>query len=162
MIHRTRFIHPSIRKILQNIPLVNTIRSITLFNEGPTAGAHTLSAAVAPLYKQREGPHSLNPPCTLEALYHLIFCVFFFPLKTRKPKTRLPHHPPLSVLRELCFISAKMNISSPPPATATPRLSLTDQQHLVDKLEVFKIQGRDKHGRKVLRIVGKFFPGNYN
>ncbi|KAI5353630.1 hypothetical protein L3X38_006524 [Prunus dulcis] len=51
-----------------------------------------------------------------------------------------------------------MNISSPPPATATPRLSLTDQQHLIDKLEVFKIRGRDKHGQKVLRIVGKFFP----
>lgn len=25
--------------------------------------------------------------------------------------------------------------------------------------EAFKIQGRDKKGRKILRIVGKFFPG---
>lgn len=28
----------------------------------------------------------------------------------------------------------------------------------MDKLEVFKIQGRDKRGRKVLRIIGKLFP----
>jgi len=37
-------------------------------------------------------------------------------------------------------------------------LSPSDQENLLDKLEVFKVQGRDKRGRKVLRIVGKFFP----
>ncbi|EEF52804.1 conserved hypothetical protein [Ricinus communis] len=37
-------------------------------------------------------------------------------------------------------------------------LSQSDQENLIDKLEVFKIQGRDKRGRKVLRIVGKLFP----
>ncbi|XP_057468604.1 uncharacterized protein LOC130757802 [Actinidia eriantha] len=31
-------------------------------------------------------------------------------------------------------------------------------QELIEKLEIFKVQGRDKRGRKILRIVGKFFP----
>ncbi|GFY87800.1 SEC14 cytosolic factor family protein [Actinidia rufa] len=31
-------------------------------------------------------------------------------------------------------------------------------QELIEKLEIFKLQGRDKRGRKILRIVGKFFP----
>lgn len=30
--------------------------------------------------------------------------------------------------------------------------------NVIEKLQVFKIQGRDKHGRKVLRIIGKYFP----
>ncbi|XAR73717.1 hypothetical protein NMG60_11007783 [Bertholletia excelsa] len=40
--------------------------------------------------------------------------------------------------------------------SSTP--SELDQQLLIEKLDVFKIQGRDKHGRKILRIIGKFFP----
>ncbi|KAA8547561.1 hypothetical protein F0562_003990 [Nyssa sinensis] len=32
------------------------------------------------------------------------------------------------------------------------------QQHIIDKLDVFKIQGRDKRGHNILRIIGKFFP----
>ncbi|XP_072987509.1 uncharacterized protein [Typha latifolia] len=35
---------------------------------------------------------------------------------------------------------------------------LTDQELLLEKLEVVKIQGKDKKGRAILRIVGKFFP----
>lgn len=34
-----------------------------------------------------------------------------------------------------------------------------EQEELLEKLEVFKIKGKDKHGRKILRIIGKFFPG---
>lgn len=34
-----------------------------------------------------------------------------------------------------------------------------EQEELLEKSEVFKIKGRDKHGRKILRIIGKFFPG---
>ncbi|XP_078440036.1 SEC14 cytosolic factor family protein / phosphoglyceride transfer family protein [Wolffia australiana] len=30
---------------------------------------------------------------------------------------------------------------------------------LLDELEPFKLQGHDKRGRRILRIVGKFFPG---
>ncbi|KAK9270376.1 hypothetical protein L1049_025955 [Liquidambar formosana] len=37
-------------------------------------------------------------------------------------------------------------------------LSPSDQEHLLDKLQLFKIQGRDKRGRKVLLIIGKLFP----
>ncbi|CAM8945631.1 unnamed protein product [Rhodiola kirilowii] len=37
-------------------------------------------------------------------------------------------------------------------------LTPPDQDQLLDKLQVFKIQGRDKRDRKILRIVGKFFP----
>uniref|UniRef100_A0A7N0R9U9 CRAL-TRIO domain-containing protein n=1 Tax=Kalanchoe fedtschenkoi TaxID=63787 RepID=A0A7N0R9U9_KALFE len=37
-------------------------------------------------------------------------------------------------------------------------LTPPDQDQLLEKLQVFKIQGRDKRGRKILRIVGKFFP----
>lgn len=37
--------------------------------------------------------------------------------------------------------------------------SQEDQELLLDKLQVFKIQGRDKHGRSVLRVIGKNFPG---
>ncbi|KAL6506651.1 hypothetical protein OROHE_022483 [Orobanche hederae] len=33
-----------------------------------------------------------------------------------------------------------------------------EQIKFIKKLEIFKIQGRDKHGRPVLRIVGKLFP----
>lgn len=36
------------------------------------------------------------------------------------------------------------------------------QEELLEKLEVFKIKGRDKRGRKILRIIGKFFPGKKN
>ncbi|BAT99924.1 protein GDAP2 homolog [Vigna umbellata] len=37
-------------------------------------------------------------------------------------------------------------------------ISELEQEELLEKLEVFKIKGRDKHGRKILRIIGKFFP----
>lgn len=37
-------------------------------------------------------------------------------------------------------------------------MSEAEQEALIEKLQVFKIQGRDKRGRKILRIVGKFFP----
>ncbi|XP_050212373.1 uncharacterized protein LOC126663349 [Mercurialis annua] len=37
-------------------------------------------------------------------------------------------------------------------------VSESDQENLMEKLEVFKVQGRDKRGRKVLRIIGKLFP----
>ncbi|CAK9142797.1 unnamed protein product [Ilex paraguariensis] len=38
------------------------------------------------------------------------------------------------------------------------RIPESDQLQLIDKLHVFKIQGRDKCGRKILRILGKLFP----
>lgn len=38
-------------------------------------------------------------------------------------------------------------------------LSESDQEHLLEKLDVFKVNGRDKRGRKVVLIVGKNFPG---
>lgn len=44
--------------------------------------------------------------------------------------------------------------------TSPLKLSPSDQEHLIDKLQVFKIHGRDKRGRKVLCIIGKLFPGN--
>ncbi|MFS7947647.1 putative CRAL-TRIO lipid binding domain-containing protein [Helianthus anomalus] len=34
----------------------------------------------------------------------------------------------------------------------------TEQEKEIKKLNVFKIKGRDKHGRKILRIIGKYFP----
>ncbi|KAD3640676.1 hypothetical protein R6Q59_003373 [Mikania micrantha] len=38
-------------------------------------------------------------------------------------------------------------------------LSLSpEQEKLIKKLNVFKIKGRDKRGRKILRIIGKYFP----
>ncbi|MCL7032695.1 hypothetical protein MKW94_019323 [Papaver nudicaule] len=36
--------------------------------------------------------------------------------------------------------------------------SVSDQEQLIEKMEIFKIQGRDKRGRRVLRIIGKFLP----
>ncbi|GMH25162.1 hypothetical protein Nepgr_027005 [Nepenthes gracilis] len=33
-----------------------------------------------------------------------------------------------------------------------------EQERLIESLEVFKIQGRDKYGRQILRVIGKFFP----
>ncbi|XP_062097214.1 uncharacterized protein LOC133803260 [Humulus lupulus] len=41
---------------------------------------------------------------------------------------------------------------------SSPSSSLEDQLNLIEKLLVFEIQGRDKHGHKILRIIGKFFP----
>ncbi|GAB4848409.1 hypothetical protein Ancab_003106 [Ancistrocladus abbreviatus] len=32
-----------------------------------------------------------------------------------------------------------------------------EQRH-IEKLQVFKIQGRDKRGRKILQVIGKYFP----
>lgn len=37
-------------------------------------------------------------------------------------------------------------------------LSHIDQEQLMEKLQIFKIQGTDRHGRKVLVIIGKYFP----
>ncbi|XP_020217609.1 ganglioside-induced differentiation-associated protein 2 [Cajanus cajan] len=37
-------------------------------------------------------------------------------------------------------------------------MSHLQQLELLHKLEVFKIKGRDKHGRKILRIIAKFLP----
>ncbi|KAJ7953192.1 ganglioside-induced differentiation-associated protein 2-like [Quillaja saponaria] len=37
-------------------------------------------------------------------------------------------------------------------------ISEIEQEQLLEKSEIFKIKGRDKHGRKILRIIGKFFP----
>lgn len=48
-------------------------------------------------------------------------------------------------------------MSCPSSATLSPSDQL--QMNVIEKLQVFKIQGRDKHGRKVLRIIGKYFPG---
>ncbi|KAF9620849.1 hypothetical protein IFM89_015090 [Coptis chinensis] len=36
--------------------------------------------------------------------------------------------------------------------------SLSEQVQLIEKLEIFKIQGRDKRGRQILRVIGKFLP----
>ena len=35
------------------------------------------------------------------------------------------------------------------------------QFELIEKLEIFKIKGKDKRGHKLLRIIGKFFPGKF-
>ncbi|KAJ6413310.1 hypothetical protein OIU84_006159 [Salix udensis] len=40
-------------------------------------------------------------------------------------------------------------------------ISLSDQEQLVEKLEIFKFQGRDKNGHRVLRIVGKFLSARF-
>ncbi|XP_030535830.1 ganglioside-induced differentiation-associated protein 2 [Rhodamnia argentea] len=53
---------------------------------------------------------------------------------------------------------------SPKPAEGAKMcvvLSRAEQEQLIEKLQVFKIKGRDKRGRKVLRIVGKFFPARF-
>ncbi|MQL41598.1 hypothetical protein EI012_27210, partial [Escherichia coli] len=42
--------------------------------------------------------------------------------------------------------------------SSSATISEVEQEELLEKLEVFKIKGRDKHGRKILRIIGKFFP----
>ncbi|KAK9036925.1 hypothetical protein V6N11_021848 [Hibiscus sabdariffa] len=38
-------------------------------------------------------------------------------------------------------------------------LSESEQEHLLDKLHVFKVQGRDKCGRTLLLIIVKHFSG---
>ena len=40
-------------------------------------------------------------------------------------------------------------------------ISKVEQEELLEKLDVFKIKGRDKHGRKILRIIGNFFPARF-
>ncbi|XP_019172268.1 PREDICTED: ganglioside-induced differentiation-associated protein 2-like [Ipomoea nil] len=37
-------------------------------------------------------------------------------------------------------------------------ISEADQEQLLQNLQVFKIKGKDKSGRKILQIFGKFFP----
>ncbi|GAV78576.1 CRAL_TRIO_2 domain-containing protein [Cephalotus follicularis] len=36
-------------------------------------------------------------------------------------------------------------------------ISESDQEQLIEKLEIFKIHGKDIRGHKILRIIGKFF-----
>ncbi|CAL1394379.1 unnamed protein product [Linum trigynum] len=38
------------------------------------------------------------------------------------------------------------------------QISESEQLQLLEKLEVVRISGRDKRGRKVLRIIGRYFP----
>ncbi|WOH12366.1 hypothetical protein DCAR_0831869 [Daucus carota subsp. sativus] len=44
------------------------------------------------------------------------------------------------------------------PLSTDSSSSMNQQQQLLDKLKVFKIQGRDKRGHIILRILAKFFP----
>ncbi|CAL1383786.1 unnamed protein product [Linum trigynum] len=41
---------------------------------------------------------------------------------------------------------------------ASLSLSFPDQISLLDKLQLFRVQGRDKRGNKVLRVIGKYLP----
>ena len=34
-----------------------------------------------------------------------------------------------------------------------------EQEKYIDELKLFKIKGRDKRGGKIVRIIGKYFPG---
>jgi hypothetical protein len=63
------------------------------------------------------------------------------------------HHDPQSSTVAFFFFSypKKIKMSS--------TITELEQEELLEKSEVFKIKGRDKHGRKILRIIGKFFPG---
>ncbi|CAI0435026.1 unnamed protein product [Linum tenue] len=45
---------------------------------------------------------------------------------------------------------------------ASLSLSFPDQISLLDKLQLFRVQGRDKRGNKVLRVIGKYLPGKVN
>ncbi|KAI3431980.1 CRAL-TRIO domain-containing protein [Psidium guajava] len=46
------------------------------------------------------------------------------------------------------------------PATSAA-LSDSQQHRLLHKLDLFRLQGRDRRGRAVLRVVAKFFPARY-
>ncbi|CAA7399701.1 unnamed protein product [Spirodela intermedia] len=50
--------------------------------------------------------------------------------------------------------------ASPPRPPPHPVMEEEDEGlfRLLDELEVFEVQGRDKRGRRILRVVGKFFP----
>ncbi|KAL6995931.1 hypothetical protein U1Q18_006066 [Sarracenia purpurea var. burkii] len=50
--------------------------------------------------------------------------------------------------------SSSSNSSSSSPTI----LSQSEQQKLLEKLQIFKIQGKDKRRRTVLRIIGKLLP----
>ncbi|EOX90723.1 CRAL-TRIO lipid binding domain - like 3 [Theobroma cacao] len=41
------------------------------------------------------------------------------------------------------------------------QISESDQEQLIQKLDIFKIHGKDKRGRKILRVTGKFFPARF-
>ncbi|CAF2247106.1 unnamed protein product [Brassica napus] len=45
--------------------------------------------------------------------------------------------------------------------TMSTQISEIEQEQLLEKLEIFKIHGRDKRRRKILRIIGKFFPARF-
>ncbi|VVA09983.1 PREDICTED: ganglioside-induced [Prunus dulcis] len=38
------------------------------------------------------------------------------------------------------------------------QISESEQLQLIEKLDIFRIKGRDKRGRSILRIIAKFFP----
>ncbi|KAK4752679.1 hypothetical protein SAY87_021477 [Trapa incisa] len=55
------------------------------------------------------------------------------------------------------------NYSSSPPPPPPMHASMSDSQqfHLLDKLKVFRIGGRDKLGRDILCVIGKLFPARF-
>ncbi|CAN4123046.1 unnamed protein product [Withania somnifera] len=42
--------------------------------------------------------------------------------------------------------------------TSLMTISVSEQEKLIHKLQIFKIQGKDKRGSSILRIIGKLFP----
>lgn len=54
-------------------------------------------------------------------------------------------------------------VTASPPRPPPPQPAVEEEEEgifrLLDGLEVFEVQGRDKRGRRILRVVGKFFPG---
>ncbi|CAI0435025.1 unnamed protein product [Linum tenue] len=55
-----------------------------------------------------------------------------------------------------------MLLKQSPAMAASLSLSFPDQISLLDKLQLFRVQGRDKRGNKVLRVIGKYLPGKVN
>ncbi|KAM3341581.1 hypothetical protein BC332_12194 [Capsicum chinense] len=42
--------------------------------------------------------------------------------------------------------------------TSLMTISISEQEKLIHKLQIFKIQGKDKRGCSILRVIGKLFP----
>lgn len=73
--------------------------------------------------------------------FHILIC----------PNYALNSEPPLILPSDSSrsFWTMSVQVQPPPP----------EHQYQLEKLDVFKIKGKDKQGRRILRIIGKFFPG---
>lgn len=132
------------RKMLENIPLLTS---------SPQSCPETPLGYTKPIWMKPPFSNTSRIPCplwTYPTLWNFSTPVYINTYSLSKPN----HRKALALTPYLVSFFKLWTMNSP------LTLPLSGQEHdLIEKLEVFKIEGRDKRGHKVLRIIGRLFPG---